>query len=250
MRKVTYAVFSESGGRAVNEDSVGVYQQEERSCFVLCDGLGGHGMGDIASSIAVEVFGDQFGKTDDMTNFLGQTFCAAQDVLMAEQVVRNARQKMKTTGTAVALDDRNAYVGHVGDSRVYLFQHNKVAARTLDHSIPQMLVLSREIKESQIRNHPDRNILLRVMGVNWDEPMYELMTPVPLRKCQAFLLCSDGFWELIEETEMCRLLKKAQTVEQWLAEMVEVVRANGVGKDMDNFSAIAVWITQEKRRFF
>ncbi len=250
MQKITYAVFTEPGGRPVNEDSVGVFQEDGRSCFVLCDGLGGHGMGDVASSLAVEVFGDQFYKADDMTNFLGQTFSAAQDVLMAEQVVRNAKQKMKTTGTAVALDDRSAYIGHIGDSRVYLFHKNKVVTRTLDHSIPQMLVLSREIKESQIRNHPDRNILLRVMGVTWDEPMYELMAPVPLRKCQAFLLCSDGFWELIEEAEMCRLLKKAQSVDQWLAEMVDIVRSNGIGKDMDNFSAIAVWITQEKRRLF
>lgn len=250
MYKVTYAVFSEPGGRAVNEDSVGVFQEEDRSCFVLCDGLGGHGMGDVASALAVEVFGDQFRKTDDMTNFLGQTFSTAQEVLMSEQKARNARQKMKTTGTAVALDDRNAYIGHVGDSRVYLFQRNKKVTRTQDHSIPQMLVLSGEIKESQIRNHPDRNIILRVMGVNWDEPMYELMAPVPLRKCQAFLLCSDGFWELIEDADMCRLLKNAQTVDQWMAEMVQIVRANGIGKNMDNFSAIAVWITQEKRRFF
>ena len=249
MHKITYAVFSEPGGRVVNEDSLGVFEQGERSCFVLCDGLGGHGMGDVASSLAVEVFEDQFRKTDDMTNFLGQAFSAAQDVLMAEQVVRNARQKMKTTGTAVVIDDRSAYIGHIGDSRVYLFNRNKVVSRTLDHSIPQMLVLSREIKESQIRNHPDRNILLRVMGVNWDAPMYELAAPIALRKCQAFLLCSDGFWELIEEADMCRLLKKAESVEQWLMDMVNVVRANGIGKDMDNFSAVAVWITQEKRRF-
>lgn len=250
MYKVTYAVFSEPGGRVVNEDSVGVFQKEDRSCFVLCDGLGGHGMGDVASALAVEVFEDQFRKTDDMSHFLGQTFSTAQETLMAEQSARNARQKMKTTGTAVVLDGRNAYIGHVGDSRVYLFQRNKKVTRTQDHSIPQMLVLSGEIKESQIRNHPDRNIILRVMGVNWDEPMYELMDPVPLRKCQAFLLCSDGFWELIEDADMCRLLKTAQTVEQWLEEMVEIVRANGIGKNMDNFSAIAVWITQEKRRFF
>ncbi len=241
-KEMTYAEFTDRGGREINEDSVGVFRNEENSCFVLCDGLGGHGMGDAASSLVVEVFKNQFEKTDDVVNFLGETFCAAQDILMAEQKAKNASKKMKTTGTAVVLDDRNAYVGHIGDSRVYVFSKNKVRCRTQDHSIPQMLVMSGEIKESEIRNHPDRNTLLRVIGVNWEEPMYELMAPIAKKKCQAFLLCSDGFWELIEEKEMCSLLKKSKTVDEWLQSMVEIVRANGIGRNMDNFSAIAVWL--------
>ena len=111
-----------------------------------------------------------------------------------------------------------------------------------------MLVLSKEIKESQIRNHPDRNILLRVLGIEWDDPMYELLVPISLKKCQAFLLCSDGFWELIEEKEMCELLKKSSSVEEWLFSMVEVVKKNGVGRNMDNYSAIAIWCEQRKRK--
>ena len=72
--------------------------------------------------------------------------------------------------------------------------------------------------------------------------MYELMAPVPLKKCQAFLLCSDGFWELIEEDQMCDLLKRSATVQQWLKEMAQVVRENGRDRNMDNNSAIAVWV--------
>lgn len=239
--RFTYAVFSDKGGREINEDSLGVCQNNINYCFVLCDGLGGHGMGDVASSLVVEVFKDQFGKTDDAVNFLGQTFMASEDILMAEQAVKGAKRKMKTTAVAVVADDRNAYIGHVGDSRVYVFNKNKVKVRTQDHSIPQMLVLSGEIKESEIRNHPDRNILLRVLGIEWEEPMYELMAPIPLKKCQAFLLCSDGFWELIEEKEMCSLLKKADSVEEWLESMAVVVKENGQNRNMDNYSAIAVW---------
>ena len=240
--QITYAVFTDRGGREVNEDSVGVCQNGANHCFILCDGLGGHGMGDVASSLVVEVFKDQFAKTEDAVNFIGQTFCAAQDILMAKQIACNAKKKMKTTGVAVVTDDRCAYVGHVGDSRGYVFCRNKVKTRTQDHSIPQMLVLSGEIKESEIRNHPDRNTLLRVIGIDWDEPMYELMAPLPLKKCQAFLLCSDGFWELIDEKTMCELLKKAKTVDEWLTSMAEVVKENGRDRNMDNYSAIAVWL--------
>lgn len=239
--KLKYAVFTNVGGRAVNEDSVGVFEHGNNTCYILCDGLGGHGMGDVASSLAVAVFEDQFNKTDDVVNFLGQAFSAAQDVLMAEQKSRNAERKMKTTGVAIVTDERNAYVGHIGDSRGYIFHKNKVKTRTLDHSIPQMLVLSKEIKEEQIRNHPDRNTLLRVLGVEWEDAMYELMSPIPIKKCQAFLLCSDGFWELIDEKTMCIQLKRAASVEEWLSAMVSIVQENGKGREMDNYSAIAVW---------
>lgn len=239
---LTYSVITNPGGREVNEDSVGVFKNNGLSCFLLCDGLGGHGMGDEASQLVKEVFGSLFSKTDEAVNFLGDTFSAAQDVLMTEQVERRAKHKMKTTSVALVTDERNAYIGHVGDSRLYAFAKNKVKFRTLDHSVPQMLVKAGEIKEKEIRNHPDRSRLLRVMGVEWDGAMYELHEPVELKKYQAFLLCSDGFWELIEEKDMCRILKKSNSADEWLRKMTEVVKQNGEGVNMDNFSAIAVWI--------
>lgn len=243
---ISYATYSGVGSREVNEDSLGAFEKGSEHCFVLCDGLGGHGMGDVASSLIVDVFKDQFSKSSDMATFLGPTFQAAQDILMAQQKMKNAGKKMKTTAVAIVHDEKNAYIGHIGDSRVYVFAKNKVKKRTLDHSIPQMLVLSGEIKESEIRNHPDRNIILRVLGIEWEEPMYELMDPIPLKKCQAFLCCSDGFWELIEEQKMCDLLKESNSVSEWLDKMKNVVLTNGVGKNMDNNSAIAVWCELKK----
>lgn len=241
-----YAVYTNVGGRETNEDSVGVVSRENKNCFVLCDGLGGHGMGDVASSLVVDVFKNQFDKEEDVSAFLEQSFLAAQDILLTAQEERNAKNKMKTTCVVVAMNDQNAHIGHVGDSRGYVFCRNKVKCRTMDHSIPQMLVLSKEIKESQIRNHPDRNLLLRVMGVEWDDAQYELMKPIKLKKCQAFLLCSDGFWELIEEKQMCALLKKASSAQEWLSSMVEIVRQNGKDHNMDNFSAIAIMKNNKK----
>ena len=113
-----------------------------------------------------------------------------------------------------------------------------------EETISQMLALSKEIKESEIRHHPERNFVIRVMGVEWEKPMYELIPPEKLKKCQAFLLCTDGFWELIEESEMCAFLREADTVEEWLNNMTETVKRNGAGTNMDNYSAIAVWNTK------
>lgn len=236
-----YSLLTNIGSRDINEDSIGAYEKDGNYCFILCDGLGGHGMGDAASICVRNVFKEDFEKNALSADFLKKTFERGQKVLLEEQERLHAGYKMKTTAVAFMSYGRKAYIGHVGDSRLYIFKNNMVNTRTLDHSVPQMLVLSKQLKECEIRNHPDRSILLRVMGVEWEQPMYELMSPIPLRKCQAVLLCSDGFWELIEENEMCELLKKAESPEQWLKEMEAVVRANGMGKNMDNYSAIAVW---------
>ena len=83
-------------------------------------------------------------------------------------------------------------------------------------------------------------MLLRVMGTQWQGNMYELLKPFSLKKYQAFLLCSDGFWELITEEKMCEILSHATTAEEWLKEMLDVVRENGKDVDMDNYSAIAI----------
>lgn len=235
------ASVSRIGDRKINEDRVLVCRAENCGCFAVFDGLGGHGLGDLAASVAADTFREQFEKnTEDLIGLLPQSFMAAQKSILAEQARLHAAKKMKTTAASLVLDKKMARIGHVGDSRVYIFNHNRVRCRTLDHSIPQMLVLSGEIKESEIRNHPDRNVVLRVMGVEWESPMYELMKPVPLKKCQAFLLCSDGFWELIEEKEMCKLLKQSDSARDWLQQMTAAVERNGAGGNMDNYSAIAV----------
>ena len=239
---ITYTVFTDRGGREVNEDSARVFEKDGKKCLVLCDGLGGHGKGEVASALVVEAVGQIFNSAQKIDeDFLRSAFQLSQEALIDEQIRQDAKTDMKTTAVAMYIDGNKVQWGHVGDSRLYAFAKNKVKLRTLDHSVPQMLVFAREIKEKQIRNHPDRNRLLRVMGIEWEKPMYELAEQTQLEKYQAFLLCSDGFWELIDEKQMCKLLKNSSTVEEWMQAMVEGIKQNGIGKNMDNYTAIALW---------
>ena len=179
-----------------------------------------------------------------MSGFLPVALRCAQANLMREQIRLNATTKMKTTAVALAVDDKKAYVAHIGDSRLYIFRKNKVMTRTLDHSVPQMLALCREIREDEIRNHPERSSVLRVMGIEWERDMFDVMKPVPLRKCDAFLLCSDGFWEFVYNEEMQADLLKAETPVQWVRLMLlRHIRRTPPGND--NFSAIAVFVEEE-----
>ena len=240
---LTHALVTDPGGRTVNEDSIGAFENGSLQCFVVCDGLGGHGMGDVASSLVRDCFGSRFETITEPKHFLNETFEDAQAKLLEKQKELKAAPKMKTTAVALLTDKKRAFIGHIGDSRLYVFYKDSISTRTLDHSLPQMLVRSGEIKEDEIRNHPERNIVMRVMGTKWEENhKYELMKPISLRKCQAFLLCTDGFWELINEKQMSACLKSSKSPEEWLQLMADIVQGNGKDIEMDNNSAIAVWV--------
>lgn len=239
---ILYDLLSNAGGRENNEDSVGMYQNEQEYCFVLADGLGGHGKGEVASRLAVETCVNVFAQEGAGEEVLSQSFDQAQQAILKGQKEDYHAQDMKTTLVLLHVGEEEIRWGHIGDSRLYYFKNKKLAERTLDHSVPQMLVAAGQIKEKQIRNHPDRNRLLRVLGIDWDAPKYQIGEMTAREGSQAFLLCSDGFWELIDEKKMQHCLKKAKTPGQWLTLMEEIVKKNGQGKNMDNYSAVAVWL--------
>ena len=104
-----------------------------------------------------------------------------------------------------------------------------------------MLVLSKEIKEKEIRNHPDRSKLLRVIGGN-EEPKCDIAKPIKLKGNLSFLLCSDGYWELVKDKDIEATNRAAVDTDEWIDTLSALVRTNGEGVDMDNFTAVAVWI--------
>ena len=238
---MTYKLLTHQGNREYNEDSAVCVESSGNYCFVVADGLGGHGKGEVASQKLVEVFKREFEAAQPHdTRFLPKAFETAQDEIMLMQREQGTKFEMKTTAVCLTVIENKCQWGYIGDSRLYLFKKNKVRFHTLDHSVPQMLALSGEIKEHQIANHPDCNRLLRVVGVEWDSPRYELSEEAELTDCQAFLLCTDGFWECIEPKKMGAFLKKSAQAEEWAEMMMAEVQKNGQGTDMDNNTAIAV----------
>lgn len=238
---VSYASISKQGDREYNEDCVIIKKAGSDFLFGLADGLGGHGNGDIASRTALESIVD-WKEQEEIRDSIAMCFEQAQKAVMEKKAVDEKIKEMMTTMVVLQIRKKLLLWGHVGDSRLYYFRDKKLASHTLDHSVPQILVSTSEIQENQIRHHPDRNRLLRSIGSEWDKPMYQLGEPVACEGRQQFLLCSDGFWEYIVEEDMERILQHSLSPKQWLRRMERVVRKNGQDHNMDNYSAIAVWI--------
>lgn len=238
--EITYAISSFQGSREQNEDYALAGAKGDRYCFAVADGLGGHGRGEVASRLVCETVMGLF--SDKKEHSPDEMFLQAQENLMERQRQDRAADAMKTTLNLLLAGPEGISWGHVGDTRTYYFKRNKMVCRTRDHSVPQMMVSMGEIRERDIRHHADRNRLLRVMGIDWPKPQYVMEQEIKPHHRQAFCMCTDGFWEYIDGREMEKCLKKAGTVQEWLDAMNEVVRARGAGQDMDNYTALAVWI--------
>lgn len=241
-----YFIFTDKGERAVNEDCVGFCENNLGNIFILCDGLGGHGKGDEASNVVVSFIKDYADKAKpkDSESFIDGAIMGAQHTLLQYQKEHGLTSQSKTTLTLLCINNNNTVsIAHIGDSRVYRFRKNKYIFRTLDHSVPQVLATTGEIKEKDIRHHEDRNRLLRCMGIEWEGKRYEIdQLDQPFEKGDAFLMCSDGLWDWILEKDMEKALKKFPDATQSGEYLVEKAQKRGAGKNMDNFSIIIVKI--------
>ena len=235
------AQLCEAGGRANNEDFCAYLEVDGAACWVVADGLGGHRGGELASKTAAEVVLQSFrGNRDISSAALESHIGDAQTAILELQRKDPSVSDMRTTVVALISDSRQALWGHVGDSRLYHFQAGDLVFQTEDHSVPQSLVRAGEIQPDQIRGHSDRNRLLRSLGEPGPARPTVLPSAAPLSGGDAFLLCTDGFWEYVWETEMLADLAASDTPERWLERSTRRLRRRA-GAEHDNYSALAVF---------
>ncbi len=243
--RLEISTYTKSGTRSINEDYITFWEENGKGLLVVADGLGGHEKGEVASEHVGTYIKEHFCFGKETATELKKAIVNAQSSLLELQRQEKAVNAMKTTVVALAIEDGKGYIAHVGDSRGYVFEKGKKYIRTLDHSVPQMLALTGDIKEKEIRKHEERSSLLRVLGTPWEKDAVEVSSEIELEKAKAFLLCSDGFWELIDEKNMMKCLKRAKTPKEWILRMAEIVEQNGRGKEMDNYTAGAVFVVEE-----
>lgn len=238
------AILSKKAGRAVNQDYAAYSELNNSGCWVVADGLGGHNAGEIAAKIAAESIIKVYNHHDDHPS-IEQGIENAQKAIHEQQRLSAARKSMRTTIVVLTCLNDCAYWAHVGDSRLYHFRDGQLLVQTKDHSVCQALVNAGEITADQIRSHEDRNRLYRVLGAEGAAKPTVNKEGLPLQHGDAFLLCSDGFWEVVSEEEMQSTRLLASSAQEWL-QMMETVVIKRMTENHDNYSAIAILINKNK----
>ncbi|CCE23801.1 PP2C family protein-serine/threonine phosphatase [Methylotuvimicrobium alcaliphilum] len=241
------ASLSETGGRAINQDAVAHESVDDGEAWLLADGLGGHGGGEVAAETAVTTIREAYRQSSQSTQEnITALFTAAQHGLRRQQQNDPDLAGMRTTLVLLLRQADRVLWAHLGDSRLYFFRDGGIHFQTKDHSVPQMLVATGDIDAKQIRHHPDRNRLLSCLGEpNLPKPTIA-KTEQKLQAGDAFLLCSDGFWEYIEEHEMLADLAQTDTPQDWLNALRQRLLSRASGEH-DNYSAIAIRVDESKK---
>lgn len=240
---VQIAACSHTGARERNEDACGYSQHPGPVCCVLADGAGGHGGGDVASKLAIDAVLGGFAQAPEVSPQRVRALIEAANVaVIAAQADGSEVSDMRTTLVVLAFDPESgsACWGHIGDSRLYCFREGYVVFKTRDHSLLQSLVDAGLASADDIRGNVQRTVLTASVGSDDGFTPDILETEAKLRSGDAFLLCSDGFWEVVDEREMESALQAADSPETWLAQMERLIeQAQRPGQD--NYSAIAVF---------
>jgi serine/threonine protein phosphatase PrpC len=245
---IELAILSRPGGRPYNEDACGHWHSDRHLCCVVADGAGGHGGGEVASRLAVSHIIERFAGTQlRSADEVRELLLSTNETVILHRADAPELRQMHTTVVSLFLDLHNgeALWGHAGDSRLYLFRDGQMLERTKDHSLVQSLVEAGLLTPEQTRSHPRRSELQSALGT---DPSYLRISTVArawgTRSGDAFLLCTDGLWEYVDESDMAFALRQAEGPVAWLnaleAKVLQSVAASGKSGH-DNFSAIAVW---------
>lgn len=231
------ASYSDIGGRPCNEDTVGIRTiGSDRACVLVADGLGGHGGGDRASQAAARTILEGWTGSSTPASLTELVQAAHRTVLS----MQTPACKMKSTVAVLLLEQGRMDWAHVGDSRLYHFQNGSIVYQTQDHSASQIAVALGQISPDQIRFHEDRSRIFRALGAEGGltvDTGEKWLAPGR----HAFLLCSDGFWEYVYETEMEQTLRSARSPQAWLDAMRALLMGR-VPADNDNNTAAAAWL--------
>lgn len=236
---ITFKQYTNIGGRGENEDSLFANCIAEKAVFVVADGLGGHRNGKVASKLVADTLGCEL---YDSELGRGAMTAAFRSALAAVQEAQKHPKNfgMKTTAVALAIKNNRAVWGHVGDSRLYYFSSSSLPFITSDHSVSYKKYLAGEITHDQIQKDEDRNNVLEAIGS--PSCRAEICdNTATLSPGDAFLLCSDGFWEYIYTAEIETDCRKAKDTKEWLSLMFLRIKSR-IKPYCDNISAIAVFI--------
>ncbi|MFC6465601.1 Stp1/IreP family PP2C-type Ser/Thr phosphatase [Marinilactibacillus sp. GCM10026970] len=224
---------SNIGKRDSNQDYVSTFvNADNQALAVLCDGMGGHNAGDIASEMAVL----QLGNSWEQSDFKNKDIKAVEDWFQNHINEENKRiydaanifkdlQGMGTTLVAAAVFEEMTVIANIGDSRAYIVEETSITRITEDHSFANELKMTGQITEEEALTHEKRNTLTRSLGVR-SEVKIDFFSFSNSGK-QLLLLCSDGLTNAVSEKDILSTVSKNKSDASKADELIEKALKNG-----------------------
>ena len=228
--------------REINQDYYSIPKPEDHlQLFILADGMGGCNAGDLASSLAtqsarkyIENNFDTISKEKESIIKLVKSSLEYANMVVYEKSLENQElQGMGTTLDICLIYNNRAYIGHIGDSRIYRIRKEFLRKLTQDHSYVQKLVEDGKITKEEAEHHPEKNMLMKALGCNaYAEP--DLLIK-GFQKGDTIIMCSDGLTNMVDKEDMYKIVK--ENFETAPKELVDLANKNG---GLDNITIITI----------
>lgn len=202
--------------------------------YLVADGMGGHKAGDKASSYAANAFVEKIhsGEKEQPLLLMKEAIESVNEELYALSSSRPEYKGMGTTFVAATVTEEEMYVMNIGDSRLYVLGE-RLRQITYDHSLVEELVRSGQLTREEARNHPQKNVITRALGV--EEHVNADFFEVEKENFDMILLCSDGLTNMVTEETIEYVLRNAKDMKK--AAEVLIGLANDSG-GLDNISVV------------
>lgn len=216
--------------------------------FVLCDGMGGHEGGDIASSSAANSIEKYIKLNFSLDNddkkarsLLQEAIVYANKIVYKRAKVMPKYSDMGTTCDICFIDFDTLYTCHVGDSRIYLYRDNNLTQLTTDHTLMEELLKNGSITKSEIENHPGKHMITRAVGT--EEGIESDFDKLKLLDGDIILMCSDGLTNMLSDTAIKKVLLPGGELGVMTKRLIEKANENG---GLDNITVIVLRYTKNE----
>jgi serine/threonine protein phosphatase PrpC len=215
--------------RHTNEDNF----YDQPPLFAVADGMGGAQAGEVASEMAISEFVAERDREAAAEEQLEQIAKAANRKIWDTAQADSRHAGMGTTLTAAMLDGQSVAVGHVGDSRLYLYRDGAIERMTRDHSLVEEFVRQGKLTPEQAEKHPQRSVITRALG---PESNVEVDTfRIPARPGDVYLLCSDGLSGMVGDGNLAAIVGSSESLEAVAGSLIDAANDNG---GRDNITAV------------
>lgn len=236
----SFAITDVGKRRELNEDYI--YTSDKTigslsNLFIVADGMGGHNAGDYASKHTVERVVktvEELKEAQDLEEIIQEAIYNANAYIYEKSKEESSLSGMGTTLVVATIKDGEVTVANIGDSRMYVV-NQEMKQITKDHSLVEEMVSMGGIDREAARNHPDKNIITRAIGVK--ELVLADFFAVKLKKDDKLLLCTDGLTNMLKDDEIHHIIESNQDIEVAARALIAAANQNG---GRDNISVVLV----------